>query len=79
MPLVNALVTGDFLWRAALAGHWAVAGFDIGALALACGFAALAWVTQRRARNGLPNSVWAMQRKPRPDVADTAAVGSTAG
>ncbi|MHA7680064.1 PepSY-associated TM helix domain-containing protein [Cupriavidus sp. PET2-C1] len=79
VPLVNALVTGDFLWRAALAGHWAVAGFDIGALALACGFAALAWVTQRRARNGPPNSVWAMQKKPRPDVADAAAAGSTAG
>lgn len=60
VPVVNAAVTGDYLWTAALAGHWAVASFDFGALALACGFAALALVTCRRARNGPPHSVWAL-------------------
>ncbi|MDF3840025.1 PepSY-associated TM helix domain-containing protein [Cupriavidus basilensis] len=77
VPLVNALVTGDYLWRAALAGHWAVAGFDIGALALACGFAALALATQRRARSGPPNSVWAMQ-KARTGVAETTVADAAA-
>ncbi|MGO4328446.1 PepSY-associated TM helix domain-containing protein [Cupriavidus sp. 2TAF22] len=69
VPVVNALVTGDYLWTAALAGHWAVAGFDLGALALACGFAVLALVTRRRARNGPPHSVWALPARGDPAAA----------
>ncbi len=60
VPLSNAILTGDHLFRAALHGRWAVAGFDIGAVALAVGFVVLARATQRRAKNGPAESVWAM-------------------
>ncbi|WP_059413073.1 PepSY-associated TM helix domain-containing protein [Cupriavidus basilensis] len=69
VPAVNAAMTGDYLWQAALAGHWAVAGFDFGALALACGFAVLALATRRRARNGPPHSVWALPARGDPATA----------
>ncbi len=59
-PLTNAIVTGDHLLRTVLNGQWNIAGFDLGALALACGFIALARATQRRARHGTPDSVWAL-------------------
>ncbi|QUP56376.1 PepSY domain-containing protein (plasmid) [Ralstonia syzygii] len=59
-PLTNAIVTGDHLLRTVLNGQWNIAGFDLGALALACGFIALARATQRRARHGAPDSVWAL-------------------
>lgn len=59
-PLTNAIVTGDHLLRTVLNGQWNIAGFDLGALALACGLIALARATQRRARHGAPDSVWAL-------------------
>lgn len=61
VPLSNAILTGDHVFRAALHGRWAVAGFDIGAIALAAGFVALARATQRRAKQGPAESVWAMR------------------
>lgn len=62
IPLSNALLTGDHLFVAAFNGRWVVAGFDIGAIAIAVGFAALARATKRRARNGPAESVWAPRR-----------------
>ena len=59
-PITNAVVTGDHLLRTIARGEWNVAGFDLGALVLACGFVALARATLRRARQGAPDSVWAM-------------------
>jgi hypothetical protein len=41
------------------AGEGALAAIDLGALALASGFAALARAVSRRAREGEANSVWA--------------------
>ncbi len=38
VPLANALLTGDHFIVAALHGRWGVAGFDIGAIALAVGY-----------------------------------------
>lgn len=61
IPLANAILTGDHLLRSIPAGHWIIAGFDIGAMALAAGFAALAHATQRRAHNGPAESVWALR------------------
>lgn len=58
VPVSNALLTGDHLFAAALNGRWAIAGFDIGAIAMAAGFVAIARATQRRARNGPAESVW---------------------
>lgn len=65
VPLANAILTGDHLLRSIPSGHWIVAGFDIGAIALAFGFLALARATQRRARNGPAESVWALRSAPR--------------
>ncbi|MGH8784435.1 MAG: PepSY-associated TM helix domain-containing protein [Cupriavidus necator] len=62
VPLANAILTGDHLLHSIPSGHWIIAGFDIGAIALAAGFAALARATQRRARSGPAESVWAMPR-----------------
>ncbi|MGD7411821.1 PepSY domain-containing protein, partial [Ralstonia pseudosolanacearum] len=59
-PVTNAIVTGDHLLRTVLNGQWNLAGFDLGALALAFGFVALARVTWRRARHGAQASVWAL-------------------
>jgi uncharacterized iron-regulated membrane protein len=55
VPLSNAILTGDHFIVAALNGRWAVAGFDIGAIALAAGYVALARATLRRARGGRRN------------------------
>ncbi|PSD48564.1 hypothetical protein C7E25_20100, partial [Stenotrophomonas maltophilia] len=55
----TAHVNGDWLWRAAARGHWPLFWVDAIALAMAFGFARLAVASQRRARNGDPNSVWA--------------------
>lgn len=59
VPVMNAIVTGDHLWQTVSQGNWAVAGFDIGALAFAAGYIALARATMRRAANGPAESVWA--------------------
>lgn len=59
-PITNAVVTGDHLLRTVLNGQWNLAGFDLGALALAFGFVALARATWRRARHGTQASVWAL-------------------
>ncbi|AVA33472.1 putative iron-regulated membrane protein [Cupriavidus metallidurans] len=61
VPLSNAILTGDHFIVAALNGRWAVAGFDIGAIALAAGYVALARATLRRARGGPAESVWALR------------------
>lgn len=61
VPLANALLTGDHFIVAALHGRWGVAGFDIGAIALAVGYVVLARATQRRAHNGPAESVWALR------------------
>jgi hypothetical protein len=60
VPIAHGLATGWWFWRSAAAGHGALAAVDLGALALATGFAALARVTGRRARHGETNSVWAI-------------------
>ncbi|MCY1237977.1 hypothetical protein D9M72_506950 [compost metagenome] len=73
VPLSNAILTGDHLLRSVPSGHWIIAGFDIGAIALAAGFVALARATQRRARSGPAESVWAM---PRAATAATATAGA---
>ncbi|CAG2130244.1 PepSY-associated TM helix domain-containing protein [Cupriavidus plantarum] len=69
VPLSNAILTGDHLFAAALGGRWAVAGFDIGAIALAVGYVALARATQRRSRNGPAESVWAPRTAPTGEAA----------
>ncbi|MGD7314503.1 hypothetical protein ACQCSJ_25265, partial [Ralstonia pseudosolanacearum] len=51
---------GELLLRTVLNGQWNLAGFDLGALALAFGFVALARATWRRARHGAQASVWAL-------------------
>ncbi|WP_449427915.1 PepSY-associated TM helix domain-containing protein [Rhodanobacter umsongensis] len=59
VPVAHGVASGWWFWRSAAAGHGALFGIDIGALAVAIGFAALARATARRGRNGEPNSVWA--------------------
>ncbi|MDO1528074.1 PepSY-associated TM helix domain-containing protein [Fulvimonas sp. R45] len=61
-PLAHGFATGGWFWRNAAAGQLAPAAVDLGALALALGFATLARATARRARDGEPNSVWALAR-----------------
>jgi uncharacterized iron-regulated membrane protein len=63
IPLAHGLATGWWFWRSAAAGHGALFAVDIGALALAIDFAALARATARRGRSGGTNSVWADQRR----------------
>ncbi|TXI86904.1 MAG: PepSY domain-containing protein [Cupriavidus sp.] len=78
VPLSNAILTGDNLFAAALGGHWAVAGFDLGAIALAVGYVALARATQRRARGGPAESVWALRTAQRASAAASATASATA-
>ncbi|OOG57369.1 PepSY-associated TM helix domain-containing protein [Rhodanobacter sp. C03] len=59
IPVAHGVASGWWFWRSAAAGHGALFGIDIGALALAIGFAAMARATARRGRHGEPNSVWA--------------------
>lgn len=59
VPLAHGALNGDWLWLAAARGHWPLFWIDAMALAMAFGFARLAVASQRRARNGDPNSVWA--------------------
>ena len=59
VPVLHGALSGDWLWRAAAHGHWPLFWVDAIALAMAFGFARLALASQRRARNGDPNSVWA--------------------
>ncbi len=59
VPVAHGVTTGWWPWTAALAGHPDLVGIDLGALALAFGFAALARATTRRARDGDRHSVWA--------------------
>ncbi len=61
----TAHFNGDWLWRAAARGHWPLFWVDAIALAMAFGFALrLAVASQRRARNGDPNSVWPTMPSP---------------
>ncbi|EIM01766.1 hypothetical protein RHOFW104T7_12695 [Rhodanobacter thiooxydans] len=60
VPLAHGLAAGWWFWRSAAAGHGALLAIDLGALALAAGFAALARATSRRGRDGATNSVWAI-------------------
>ncbi|MBO1746263.1 PepSY domain-containing protein [Stenotrophomonas sp. SI-NJAU-1] len=59
VPLAHGALSGDWLWLAAARGHWPLFWIDAMALAMAVGFARLAVASQRRARSGDPNSVWA--------------------
>lgn len=61
VPVAHGLATGAWPWRSVAAGQGALAVIDLGALALAAGFALLARATARRARDGEANSVWAEQ------------------
>ncbi|WP_329740999.1 PepSY-associated TM helix domain-containing protein [Dyella sp. A6] len=63
VPLAHGMATGAWFWRSAAAGQTAIAAVDLGALALAAGFAAMARASARRARTGEPNSVWADTRE----------------
>ncbi|WP_454763718.1 PepSY-associated TM helix domain-containing protein [Cupriavidus campinensis] len=76
VPLSNAILTGDHVIVAALHGRWGVAGFDIGGIALAVGYVALARATQRRAHNGPAESVWALRGAPEVEGLPTPASGS---
>ncbi|MEO7065771.1 MAG: PepSY-associated TM helix domain-containing protein [Rhodanobacter sp.] len=60
VPLAHGFVSGCWLWRSAISGDWALFAIDVGALALAFGFAALARATSRRGRTGAANSVWSL-------------------
>lgn len=60
IPLAHGIATGGWFWHSAAAGHGALFAIDVGALALAAGFAALARATSRRGRDGATNSVWAI-------------------
>jgi len=59
IPLSHGLATGLWFWRSMATGQTSLALIDLGALALATGFAALARATARRARKNQPNTVWA--------------------
>ncbi|WP_428312311.1 PepSY-associated TM helix domain-containing protein [Hydrocarboniphaga sp.] len=63
LPVIDALITGDHLLRSALQRQWPVFGTDLVALLMGLGFAAMARAAQRRARDGEPNSVWALPTK----------------
>jgi uncharacterized iron-regulated membrane protein len=63
VPLAHGFVTGWWFWRSAAAGHGALLAIDLGALALAAGFASLARAASRRSRHGDGNSVWADQAR----------------
>ena len=60
VPVLHGALNGDWLRRAAGRGQWPLFWIDAIALAMAFGFARLAVASQRRARNGDPNSVWAL-------------------
>lgn len=60
VPVTNAIVTADHLFRTAMTGQWQVFGVDAVAIALGLGFLRIAQVTWRRARNGDPHSVWSL-------------------
>ncbi len=64
IPLVHGIATGWWPWRSLAAGHVALAGVDVVALAMAFGFTALARATFLRARKGAPCSVWADRPRP---------------
>lgn len=59
IPFAHGFATGGWFWRNAMTSHAATASIDIGAWAMAFGFASLARATARRGRDGGPNSVWA--------------------
>jgi hypothetical protein len=59
VPLAHGLATGAWFWRSIAAGHGALAAIDLGAVALAFGFAWRARVTTHRSRHANPDSVWA--------------------
>jgi uncharacterized iron-regulated membrane protein len=60
VPVAHGLATGAWLWKSAALGHTALFAIDLGALAMAVGFAWLARLTARRAIVGEANSVWAL-------------------
>ena len=60
VPLAHGCVSGWWIWRSAAGGQWALLAIDLGALALAVGFAALARAVAVRGRHGKANSVWAI-------------------
>ena len=62
VPLAHGFVSGWWFWRSAAGGQWALFAIDVGALALAVGFAAVARAAAARGRQGKANSVWAIAR-----------------
>ncbi|MEO6103586.1 MAG: PepSY domain-containing protein, partial [Pseudoxanthomonas sp.] len=62
VPVSHGLATGWWFWTSAAAGQWGLFCIDAGALAMGCGFSALARATTRRAVTGEPNSVWSPAR-----------------
>lgn len=60
VPVAHGLATGWWFWRSAAAGHGALAAIDLGALAMAAGFASLARAATRRGRSGVPDNVWSL-------------------
>lgn len=63
VPLVHGVTTGWWPWHSLAAAQPDLAGVDLVALAMACGFAALARSAARRARHGTACSVWADPRQ----------------
>jgi hypothetical protein len=59
VPVAHGFATGWWFWKSAVAAQWGLFCIDVGALAMAFGFAALERATARRAVMGEPNSVWA--------------------
>lgn len=60
IPLAHGFATGWWLWRSAAAGHDSLFAIDLGALAMAAGFASLARAAARRGRDGASHSVWSI-------------------
>jgi hypothetical protein len=62
VPVAHGWVSGWWFWRSAVDGQWGLFAIDVGALALAVGFAAVARAAAARGRHGKANSVWAIAR-----------------
>ncbi|RZL03410.1 MAG: PepSY domain-containing protein [Rubrivivax sp.] len=69
LPLLNAFTTDAHLGVTLPAGRWALAGFDLTALALGLGLAACAWVLQRHGGK-------AARQAPVPKAAKAVAAGA---
>ena len=59
VPVFDATLTQDNLFRSMMHGDWQLAGIDLAGIAFCAVFGVLAVLTHRRGRDGDPNSVWA--------------------